>query len=139
MWLYSRFYIPVARAPNWANSEAGDFHVNLAFSFLDNTQRPITIYTRARVSLLSSCSLEHGPSITVEKRAVKTQFLRCLWPVPGRDGFKLFLRQKQLFFVVCVIISSTPIYETDQTSHLNAILPCVSNPAVIMTHISPLG
>ena len=54
--------------------EAGYFHANLAFSFLDNTQRSITIYTRARVSLLSSCSLEHGPSIIAEKRAVKTIF-----------------------------------------------------------------
>ena len=58
--------------------EAGDFHANLAFSFLDNTQRSITIYTRARVSLLSSCSLEHGPSIIAEKRAVETQFLQQL-------------------------------------------------------------
>ena len=83
MWLYSRFYIPVAGAPNGANCEAGDFHANLAFSFLDNTHRPITIYTRARVSLLSSCSLEHGPSIIAEKWAVETQFLRWQWPLPG--------------------------------------------------------
>ena len=67
--------------------EAGDFHANLAFSFLDNTQRPITIYTRARVSLLSSCSLEHGPSIIAEKRAVETQFLRWVWPLPRLKGF----------------------------------------------------
>ena len=66
--------------------EAGDFHANLAFSFLDNTQRPITIYTRARVSLLSLCSLEHELSIIAAKPAVKTQFLRWLWSVPGRDG-----------------------------------------------------
>ena len=58
--------------------EAGDFHANLAFSFLDNTQRSITIYTRARVSLLSPCSLEHWPSIIAEKPAVETQFLRRL-------------------------------------------------------------
>ena len=30
-WLYSCFYIPVARAPDGANGEAGDFHANLAF------------------------------------------------------------------------------------------------------------
>ena len=72
--------------------EAGDFHANLAFSFLDNTQRPITIYTRARVSLLSSCSLEHGPSIIAEKRAVETQFLWRQWPLPGTKGlvFRIF-------------------------------------------------
>ena len=58
--------------------EAGYFHANLAFSFLDNTQRSITIYTRARVSLLSSCSLEHRPSIIAEKPAVEIQFLRQL-------------------------------------------------------------
>ena len=55
--------------------EAGDFHANLAFSFLDNTQRSITIYTRARVSFLSPCSLEHWPSIIAEKPAVETKFL----------------------------------------------------------------
>ena len=66
--------------------EAGDFHANLAFSFLDNTQRSITIYTRARVSLLSSCSLEHGPSIIAEKPAVKPECLRCLYTLPGGDG-----------------------------------------------------
>ena len=63
---------------NGANCEAGDFHANLAFSFLDNTQRSITIYTRARVSLLSLCALEHWPSIIAEKPAVETQFLRRL-------------------------------------------------------------
>ena len=66
--------------------EAGDFHANLAFSFLDNTQRPITIYTRARVSLLSSCSLECGPSIIAEKRAVETQFWRRLYLLPRLEG-----------------------------------------------------
>ena len=63
-------------APNGAICEAGDFHANSAFSFLDSTQRPITIYTRARVSLLSSCSLERGPSRIAEKRDVETQFLQ---------------------------------------------------------------
>ena len=58
--------------------EAGDFHANLAFSFLDNTQRSITIYTRARISFLSPCSLEHWPSIIAEKPAVETHFLRRL-------------------------------------------------------------
>ena len=91
MWLYSHFYIPVAGAPNGANCEAGDFHENLAFPFLDNTQRSITIYTRARVSLLSSCSLEHGPSIIAEKPAVKTQFVRCLYTLPGGNGLITFL------------------------------------------------
>jgi hypothetical protein len=86
MRLYSCFYIPVARAPVRANCEAGDFHANLAFSFLDNTQKSITIYTRARVSLLSSCSLEHWQSIIAEKPAVKTQFLRWLYPLPGGKG-----------------------------------------------------
>ena len=88
MQLYSRFYIPVAGAPDGANCEAGDFYANLAFSFLDKTQRPITIYTRARVSLLSSCSLEHGPSIIAEKRAVETQFSRRQRPVPGANRLK---------------------------------------------------
>ena len=78
MRLYSRFYIPVAGAPDGANCEAGDFHANLAFSFLDNTQRSITIYTRARVSLLSSCSLEHWPSIIAEKPAVETIFTAAM-------------------------------------------------------------
>ena len=86
MRLYSRFYIPVAGAPDGANCEAGDFHANLAFSFLDNTQRSITIYTRARVSLLSSCSLEHWPSIIAEKPAVETQFLWRLYPLSGGKG-----------------------------------------------------
>ena len=80
--------LSLPNAPSGANCEAGDFHANSAFSFLDNTQRPITIYTRARVSLLSSCSLEHGPSIIAEKRAVETQFLRRLWPLPGVNGLK---------------------------------------------------
>ena len=44
MRIYSHFYIPVAGAPDGANCEAGDFYANLAFSFLDNTQRSITIY-----------------------------------------------------------------------------------------------
>ena len=73
----------VAGAPDGVNCETGDFHANSAFSFLDNTQRSITIYTRARVSLLSSCSLEHKPSIIPEKQAVKTQFLRCLNTLPN--------------------------------------------------------
>ena len=88
MGLYSRFYIPVAGAPDGANCEAGDFHANLAFSFLDNTQRSITIYTRARVSLLSSCSLEHGSNIIAEKPAVETQYLQQLWPLPGLEELK---------------------------------------------------
>ena len=97
MQLYSRFYmyIPVAGAPNGANCEAGDFHANLAFSFLDNTQRPITIYTRARVSLLSSCSLEHWPSIIAKNPAVETQFLRWLYPRPGGNGL-MFARRHVL-------------------------------------------
>ena len=86
MRLYSHFYIPIAGAPDGANCEAGDFHANLAFSFLDNTQRSIIIYTRARVSLLSSCSLEHGPSIIAEKPAVKTQFLHWLSRSPAAMG-----------------------------------------------------
>ena len=88
MRLYSRFYIPVARAPDGANCEAGDFHANWAFSFLDNTQRPITIYARARVNLLSLCSVEHGPSTIAEKRAVETQFLRGQFQGTGAKGLK---------------------------------------------------
>ena len=75
MQLYSHFHIPVASAQSGDYCKAGDFHANSAFSFLDSTQRPITIYTIARVSLLLSCSLEHGPSIIAEKQAVETQFL----------------------------------------------------------------
>ena len=89
MRLYSRFYIPVAGAPDGANCEAGDFHANLAFSFLDNTQRSITIYTRARVSLLSSCSLKHWPSIIAGKPAMETQFLR----LPGLEGLMRLIFQ----------------------------------------------
>ena len=93
MRLYSRFHIPVVSVHSGANCEAGDFHANSAFSFLDNTQRPITIYTGARVSLLSSCSLEHGPSIIADKRAVETRFLQWLWPLPGSDGLKQDMKE----------------------------------------------
>ena len=75
MRLYSRFYIPVARCLKWGLLWSWWFLCKLSLLFLDNTQKPITIYTRARVSLLSSCSLEHGLSIIAEKRAVETQFL----------------------------------------------------------------
>ena len=88
MQLCSCLYIPIAGAPNGANCEAGDFHANSAFSFLDNIQRPITIYTRARVSLLSSCSLEHWPSTIAEKRAVETQFLRRQFQGSGVEGLR---------------------------------------------------
>ena len=83
--LFMLLHSTVAGAPDGANCEAGEFHANSAFSFLD-TQRPI-IYTRARVSLLPSCSLEHGPysSIVAEKRAVETEFLRWIWPLPGLE------------------------------------------------------
>ena len=74
------------RGTRWGQSEAGDFHVNLAFSSLDNTQRSITMYTRARVSLLSSCSLEHGPSTTAEKQPVEIQFLQRQFQGPGTKG-----------------------------------------------------
>ena len=77
---------PLRGAPNGANCEAGDFPANSAFSFLDNTQSPIAISTRARASLLSSCSLEHGPSITAEKQAVETQLLLWQWLLPGAKG-----------------------------------------------------
>ena len=135
MRLYSCFYIPVARAPDGANCEAGDFHANLAFSFLDNTQRSIIIYTRARVSLLSSCSLEHGPSIIAEKQAVEMQFLRQQWALPGAKGLNLLWTMLRIASHIPFIFQTAELKLDDAQFHTSYGWSSISQKYIIATKV----